>query len=200
MAGRITVHIARSFDEIIKAVAVRAIVYIGEGGWSFHEDWDGNDFCGTHIYACVDGEPAGSLRIRYFGDFAKLERLSVLPKYRSRRFGGRGVAFEMCDAAVDLCLKKGFTKFYGHAYADKVSFWSKIGRGHIKPIPGAEVDYGGRRLIPMYGVLPADPGAITAESGHYVIVRTEGKWDDPGEWEIQQSIHNHSHGLALAAE
>jgi GNAT superfamily N-acetyltransferase len=200
MKNKISVHIARSFEEVIKAVAIRAIVYIGEGGWAFNEDWDGNDFCGTQMYACVDGEPAGSLRIRYFGDFAKLERLAVLPRYRTRRFGSRGVAFELCDAAVNLCLKKGFTRFYGHAYADKVSFWSKIGRGGIKPVPGAEVDYGGRKLIPMFGELPPDPDAITATSGHYVIVRTEGKWSEPGGWELSGENAAEVPNLSAAAE
>ncbi len=82
MKKHITVDIARSFDDLIKAIAIRFAVYIGESGWSLSEEWDGNDFAGTHMIAYVDGQPAGSIRIRYFGDFAKCERLAVLPQYR----------------------------------------------------------------------------------------------------------------------
>jgi GNAT superfamily N-acetyltransferase len=183
MTNRISVTVARSFDDIIKCVAIRSAVYIGEQGWTFKEDWDGNDFVGTHMIACVDGDPAGSIRIRYFGDFAKCERLAVLPQYRQRRYGGRGVAFELCDAGINFCLQKGFTKFYGHSLKELVPFWSKIGRGAMKPYPGAEIDCNGKTIIPMYGELPPVPGAISHESGHYVIVRPEGKWDEPGFWE-----------------
>lgn len=193
--SRITIHIARSFDDIIKAIAVRAIVYIGESGWSFQEDWDGNDFTGTHMFACVDGEPAGSLRIRYFGDFAKCERLAVLPKYRKHRFGGRGVAFELCDAGMEFCLRKGFTRFYGHSLEERVPFWSKIGRGAMKPVPDAEIDFFGKKIIPMYGELPPTPDAITATSGHYMIVRREGEWDRPGQWEQPSFGETPSEGL-----
>jgi GNAT superfamily N-acetyltransferase len=183
MKSRITIDVARSFDDLIKAIAIRCAVYIGENGWSFAEDWDGSDFTGTHMLACVDGEPAGSLRIRYFGEFAKPERLAVLPQYRRGRFGGRGVAFELCDAGIEFCLKKGFTKFYGHSLEELVPFWSKIGRGAMKPIPGGEIEFHGKKIISMFGELPPLPGAVSAQSGPYVIVRKEGHWDEPGFWE-----------------
>ncbi len=183
MKKHITVDIARSFDDLIKAIAIRFAVYIGESGWSLSEEWDGNDFAGTHMIAYVDGQPAGSIRIRYFGDFAKCERLAVLPQYRQRRYGGRGVAFELCDAGIEFCLKKGFTKFYGHSLKELVPFWSKIGRGAMKPIPDGEIDFHGKTIVSMYGELPPVPGAVTAESGPYIIVRREGEWDKPGYWE-----------------
>ncbi len=182
MTNRITIHIARTFDDLFKSIMIRSSVYIAEQGWPYAEDMDGNDFTATHIYACVDGEPAGSIRIRYFGEFAKCERLAVLPRYRRSRYGGRGVAFELCDAGIEFCLKKGFTRFYGHSLKELVPFWSRIGRGAMKPT-GREIRFADKIIVPMYGELPPVPGAITAESGDYVIVRREGDWDKPGFWE-----------------
>lgn len=76
----------------------------------FKEEWDGNDFTASHLLARVNGEPAGTLRIRYFGGFAKVERLAVLPKFRQKRYGRMGVAFELGDYAIEFLLRKGITR------------------------------------------------------------------------------------------
>ncbi len=43
------------------------------------------------------------MRIRYFADFAKLERLAVRNEGR-----GSGLAGRLLDAAIELCRKKGY--------------------------------------------------------------------------------------------
>ena len=68
---RIAVKVAGSLDDMMKCFNLRAIVFIGEQGSPYDEEFDGNDYTATHILATVGGEPAGAMRIRYFGDFAK---------------------------------------------------------------------------------------------------------------------------------
>jgi hypothetical protein len=188
MNESITVDVARTFDEIIQAVAIRSAVYIGEAGWDFSEEWDGNDFSATHLLCKVDGNSAGSLRIRYFADFVKFERLAVLPQFRGKRYGQKGVAFALCDTGVEFCLKKGFTRFYGHALKDLVPFWSKVGRGMMKPLHDEAFDCKGKTVIPMFGEMPGRNDRLSFDSGHYMLVRREGDWDKPGYWE-QETAH-----------
>ncbi|MFN3076937.1 MAG: GNAT family N-acetyltransferase [Alphaproteobacteria bacterium] len=179
----LSVGIAKTFDEIVQAIAIRSAVYVGEQGWPFAEEWDGNDFTATHFLAKVNGDSAGSLRVRYFGDFVKFERLAVLPKYRQKRYGKKGVAFALGDTAIDFCLKKGFTRFYGHALQELVPFWGKIGRGLMKPVYSESFDCNGKTVVPMYGEIPPPQDRLSLESGHYVLVRPEGDWDKAGFWE-----------------
>jgi len=183
MTSQISVSVAKSFDELVQAIAIRSAVYVGENGWSFSEEWDGNDFTSTHFLARVLGEPSGSLRVRYFQDFVKFERLAILPQYRQKRYGAKGVAFALVDAATDFCLKKGFTRFYGHALKDLVAFWSKCGRGVMKPMTDQEFECNGKIVVPMLGELARTPDSLTLESGHLVLVRPEGHWDEAGYWE-----------------
>lgn len=187
--SQMTVGITTDFNEIIQAIAIRAAVYVGEKGWPFKEEWDGNDFTSTHLLARVDGEAAGTLRIRYFADFVKVERLAVLPQFRQKRYGRKGVAFELGDYAIEFCLRKGFNRIYGHALEELAPFWGKIGRGHVVPIDGADFDCAGKRVVAMFGELPPASDAITKDSGHYVIVRPEGQWDRPGYWENNHGAH-----------
>ena len=68
----LSVKIARSFEDLARAVAIRGAVYIGEQECPYDEEFDGNDFSATHLIGYVGDEPAGCMRIRYFADFAKV--------------------------------------------------------------------------------------------------------------------------------
>ena len=50
------------------------------------------------------------MRIRYFAEFAKLERLAVRSEGR-----GAGLAGSLLDAAIELCRKKGYSVLYAHS-------------------------------------------------------------------------------------
>lgn len=183
-----SVNVVSDFNELIQAVAIRAAVYVGEKGWPFKEEWDGNDFTATHLLARVSGEAAGTLRIRYFGDFAKVERLAVLPKFRQKRYGRRGVAFELGDYAIDFLLQKGINRFYGHALAELEPFWNKIFRNQATVIDKDGFDCAGKKVLAMVAEMEPQPSALHASSDPYVIVRREGHWDRPGYWEGGEAV------------
>ncbi len=176
-ALRIIVCPVSGWDDLMKVMAIRAAVYIGEGGRSYRHEFDGNDHHATHMLATVDGEPAGCCRIRYFGDFAKPERLAVLPKFRLGRYGKRGVPYELALSAFEFCAKKGFRTVYGHAVEHLVSFWARFGTA---PMDNGEFEIEGYKCVAMSGPLRPPEGAIGLNSGHLVLVRTEGHWDRPG--------------------
>src|SRR5579885_1371181 len=79
---RVEIRVARTLDDLLMVFTIRAAVYMAEQGCPFAEEFDGNDHCANHFLGFVDGEPAGCLRARFFGSFAKLERLAVRKDYR----------------------------------------------------------------------------------------------------------------------
>lgn len=84
----LTVAVARTLDDLMRVVAIRSLVYLGDQACPYDEEYDGNDFAGaTHLLLRKHGEPIGVVRLRWFADFAKLERLAIRAEYR----GGGGL-------------------------------------------------------------------------------------------------------------
>ncbi|HCX10824.1 MAG TPA: GNAT family N-acetyltransferase, partial [Hyphomonas sp.] len=57
--------------------AIRSAVFLSEQDCPYEEEFDGNDFCATHLLLKAKGRPVGTLRIRWFAEFAKLERIAL---------------------------------------------------------------------------------------------------------------------------
>ncbi len=53
-------------EELMQVFAVRAAVYMAEQQCPYEEEFDGNDYCGTHILGLADGKPAGCVRTAFF--------------------------------------------------------------------------------------------------------------------------------------
>jgi predicted GNAT family N-acyltransferase len=85
----IGIKVADCIEDMMKVFSIRAAVYIAEQECPYQEEFDGNDFSGSHLLGFVGDEPVGCLRIRYFADFAKLERLAVRKEYRRKSRGLR---------------------------------------------------------------------------------------------------------------
>ncbi len=79
----VTIKLASTSDELLQCYALRAAVFMGEQQCPYWEEFDGNDYSASHLMLYVDGEPAASMRVRWFSGFAKLERAIILKRYRS---------------------------------------------------------------------------------------------------------------------
>ena len=169
----IRIKIAHSSVEVEHARAVRAAVFIAEQNCPYAEEFDGNDHTATHVVAYVDGEPAATLRLRYFGTFVKIERLAVI-----RRFRGQSVADEIAKFAIDFLARKGFRTGYGHPQLRILPFWERHGFHLIKDIE--RFSFSDHEYLAVDGDLPARDDAITVYSDPMLIVRPEGEWDTPG--------------------
>jgi predicted GNAT family N-acyltransferase len=153
--------------------AIRSAVYLAEQDCPIEEEFDGNDLVAAHFIGFVGKEPAGCLRVRFFGEFAKVERLAVRHRYRRTR-----VSFKLVQASVEYVKRKGFRKIYGQAQDRLVDFWAHFGAkplGHNRKLTFSDFSY-------TEMVLDIEPSAdaITLESDPYVIIRPEGDWDRPG--------------------
>ncbi|KAA1053820.1 hypothetical protein FH063_002402 [Azospirillum argentinense] len=175
-AGPISVDIVRTHDDFFQALNIRALSFMGEQHSPFHEEFD-NEFSATHVLCKVAGEPAGALRIRWFADFAKIERLSVRSEFRTGGMAGaRGIADALARYAIEIIRRKGYVKIVGHAQKRLYPFWKK----HGYRATGEEVVYADHVYVLMVGHLQPHPEAIRADAHPMVVIRPEGKWDELG--------------------
>jgi predicted GNAT family N-acyltransferase len=116
------IKIVESEEERLKAMLIRAIVYMHEQQCPFNEEFDLNDHTATQIIGLVDGEPVLTARIRYFNGFAKIERLAIRSEYR-----GIGYGHQLLSFILNVCRQKGFSKFYLHAQARLQPFYEGYG-------------------------------------------------------------------------
>ncbi len=167
------VKVVHTLDEIMKALAIRSAVYVEEQRCPYSEEFDGNDFSGSHLLASLDGEPAGCLRIRYFAGFAKIERVAVLGRFRQR-----GVGRKLVTAAVELCRAKGYHTVYAHARKSLLPFWSRL--GFLIAETGRSFVFSDFEYVEIIRKLPPSESALAMAAGPYVLIRPEGQWDRPG--------------------
>ncbi len=167
------IRVARDFDDMMRVAAIRSAVFIGEQSCPFDEEFDGNDLAATHLLAFVDNEPAGCMRIRFFGEFAKMERLAVRKEFRSSR-----TAFDLVRASVQLCRDKGFRRLYGHAREDYLPFWQHFGF-KLKE-NGAPFSFSDHSFVEMVDEIEPSADAVRLSDGPYRIIRPEGAWHEPG--------------------
>lgn len=180
-APKIEIRHARTIEDMMQVVAVRAAVYMAEQLCRYEEEFDGNDFCATHLLGLVDGDAAGCLRLRWFGDFAKLERVAVREQYRRSR-----LAYRLARAALDHCRRKNILRVYGHSRADLVRFWKVFGFREMKdraPFSFANVEY--REIVAELD--PAED-AIAFGGEPMRAIRAEGYWDEIGPLE-RSNLH-----------
>lgn len=174
---RISVKVARGLDDLLMVYSIRSAVYIAEQDCPFAEEFDGNDHCSTHLIGFHDDEPAGCLRMRFFQDFVKMERLAVRKSFRRTT-----LAFELVRDGLAHARRKGFRKIYGHAREGLEPFWARFG---AKPIENREpFQFSDYRYSEMTIDLPACDDAVSIDSGPMTILRPEGDWDRPGVLEL----------------
>lgn len=169
----IGITVARTFDDLMKVTAIRSAVYVGEQECPYDEEYDGNDLAATHLLAYIGDEPVGCLRLRFFADFAKFERVAIRKEFRKSR-----AAIKLVQAGLKLCQKKGYRRVIGHAQTRLTTFWTRFG---FQPMPGrkhfffSDYDY-----IEMVAELEPDPDAVVMTADPYVVIRPEGRWHVPG--------------------
>jgi predicted GNAT family N-acyltransferase len=167
------ITVARNMEDISRAMAIRSAVYMAEQTCPYEEEFDGNDFSATHLIAYVGNEPAATLRLRYFADFMKIERVAVRQEFRKRH-----VAQELVNAAIELGRVKGYRRIYAHVSKCLTDFWSRFGFHTFEG--GSELVFSDYDYVEMVLEMDRHPDAITIGIDPYIIVRPEGRWLLPG--------------------
>jgi len=173
--AELEIVVCRTADAIMQAMAVRTLVYMGEQACPYDEEYDGNDFAGsTHLIMRRQGEPIGTLRIRWFADFAKVERVAVRKEYR----GGRATLM-LITAAKRLAEKKNYRQILGYGQVRLIPFWEQYFNARIREGREGFV-FSDHDYVEMVVEGAPPPDALTLDSDPLVLLRPEGDWDETG--------------------
>jgi predicted GNAT family N-acyltransferase len=173
----LTVSVVRSLEDYLEAVALRARVFMAEQDCPYHEEFDGNDLTANHIVARINGEPIATCRIRWFADFAKIERVCIHPDHRSLK-----LLRTFVREILDYCARKGYRKAISYSHADRAGEWQRFGfrlRAHRPPLCFSDFKY-----LEFEVDIEPHPEALHAEAPAALLNRPEGAWDRPGVLEL----------------
>lgn len=167
------IRVAHDPSDWMQIVAIRAAVFLSEQCCPYDEEFDGNDFCSTHLIGYKGNEPIACFRARFFADFCKLERLAVRHEFRNTR-----MSFDIVRAGIELARKKGYRRIYGHAQDRLLKFWMHFG---AKPLAkDYKLVFSDFSYTEVLLEVEPHPDAITVDSDPYVIIRPEGAWHKTG--------------------
>ena len=173
--NNVRIVVVHGIEGMMQAFAVRAAVFLSEQSCCYAEEFDGNDFTATHLVGLVGDEPASACRLRYFADFARLERIAV-----RREFRKQDVAVKMIGFAFDFCRKKGYRKVHGQAVERLVPYYKRYGFERIKDETFAVGDY---EYVELVSTLDPHPEPLAIGDDPHVLARAEGAWDRPSPFE-----------------
>jgi predicted GNAT family N-acyltransferase len=171
--AQVGITVARTFEDLMRVAAIRNSVYIGEQQCPYLEEYDGNDLSATHLLAYIGDEPVGCLRLRFFADFAKFERMAIRKEFRKSR-----AAIHLARAGFKFCQKKGYRRVYGHIQERLVPFWTRFGfrvRENSRRFVFSDFEY-----IEIVADIERDQDAVSLEADPYLLIRPEGRWHVPG--------------------
>ena len=159
------------------ACAVRSICFLEEHGNSVAWLFDGNDYMATHVVIYHGDEPIGSARVRWFKDFAKIERTCFRKAYRSIALLKAFAAF-----GFDHIARKGYTRVITHAGPKYARLWKTVLGFHGSDKEPAYYE-GHEPYYEVWRDIEPAPEPIGLTSSCMVLFRTEGQWDEPGVFE-----------------
>jgi len=177
--NQIRLEIVTTYEQLLHAYAIRAICFMEEHGVKAQQTFDGNDYQATHAIMYSGDEPVGTLRIRWFKDFAKLERTAFRQAHRNTHDLKKFAYF-----VFDHVARKGYDKIITHAQPKYARLWRMIlgfkNAEGKRPIyfDGHEEPY-----IELVRELTPPANAISERTDATVLFRTEGFWDAPSEYE-----------------
>lgn len=117
-----TFKLCEAWDDVVKCIAVRAIVFCGEQNISYQLERDEHDASAMHILCELEGEPVAAARLRFFKEYAKLERIAVRAPWR-----GQGLGHGMTQFMLDLAKQHGYNCFKLNAQAHLEHFYGVHG-------------------------------------------------------------------------
>ncbi|MGO4705572.1 hypothetical protein AB4072_07330 [Microvirga sp. 2MCAF38] len=178
----IRVEIVTTPEQLLHAYAIRAICFMEEHGVTARQTYDGNDYQATHIIVYAGDEPVGTARVRWFKDFAKMERTSFRKAWRDIRTIKRCAEF-----IFEHIERKGYDRVVTHAKPKYARLWrTMLG---FKNAPGKEpllFDGHDEPYIELVKELTPPSNAISITTEASVLFRVEGFWDARSEFEAAE--------------
>ena len=161
----VSIDIVRNLDDLTSALEIRRKAFVLGKGVDEDIEFDGNDFACTHILMKVDEKPAGTLRIRCFKDFAKMERLCIKDEFRGKR-----LYKNLLDYTENYLKEKGYDCFIGYILSDLSEYW--LHRGFRIYHQLSPIQKGSLTLLPV--VYPFKPRKIKQHQSKIDLLAKEG--------------------------
>ena len=114
--------ICQTLDAVLQALAVRAIVFCEEQRVPYKLEYDAGDTEALHMVGVIDSEPVAAARLRFFADYAKLERIAIRKGFRGRHLG-----HALVDFMIEVARQRGFRKFKLSAQVHLEAFYTAHG-------------------------------------------------------------------------
>jgi hypothetical protein len=175
----IRAEIVTTYEQLLHAYAIRSICFMEEHGVKARQTFDGNDYQATHVIVYAGDEPIGTVRIRWFKDFAKFERASFRKAFRN-------IHVIKCCAyfTFDHVARKGYTKILTHAKPKYARLWKAIlGFRDVEGKRPVYFEGHDEPYLELVRDLIPPPNAISEHTDPTILFRTEGHWDAPSEFE-----------------
>jgi hypothetical protein len=177
--NQIRTEVVTTYEQLQHAYAIRSICFMEENGIPAWHEFDGNDYQATHFIVYAGDEPIGTQRIRWFRDFAKLERTAFRKAYRNTHVLKASAYF-----VFDHAARKGYDKIIAHAQPKYARLW-RIILGFRNAEGKAPFCFNGHRepYIELVRELTPPDNAISLRTDTAILFRTEGFWDAPSKFE-----------------
>jgi hypothetical protein len=177
--NQIRCEVVTTQEQLLHAYSIRAICFMEEHGVPAQHEFDGNDYQATHLIAYSGAEPIGTIRIRWFKEFAKFERTSFRKAYRNMH-----TLKAAADFAFDHVARKGYDKVITHAQSKNARLWRiMLGFRNAEGKKPIYFDGHGEPYIELVKELTPPANAISVSTDSVVLFRTEGFWDAPSKYE-----------------
>lgn len=176
-SNAIHAELVTTMERLQHVYAIRAICFMEEHGVAAGLAMDGNDLQATHVVIYDGEEPFGAVRIRWFKDFAKLERMAFRKEYRNPRYIKVMAKFVFAHIA-----RKGYAKIVTHAAPAYARLW-RILLGFQETGKAPALYTGHEPYVELVKEVEVPENAITMESDAMVLFRTEGAWDTVSKYE-----------------
>lgn len=115
-------RIVTSLDDLIRVFIVRGIVFLEEQQVPYSIEMDEHEYSALHILGEIESEPVASGRLRFFDEWAKLERIAVRQQYRNHGYGHQLIEF-----MLHVARQRGYRKYKLHAQAYLCDYYAKHG-------------------------------------------------------------------------
>lgn len=177
--NQVRTEVVTTYEQLLHAFAIRAICFMEEHGVKAQQTFDGNDYQATHFIVYSAEEPIGTVRVRWFKDFAKFERASFRSAWRNIH-----VIKSCANFVFDHVARKGFDKVITHAQPKYARLWRAIlGFKEMEGKAPVLFEGHGDPYIELVKHLSVPSNAISERTEATILFRTEGYWDAPSEYE-----------------
>lgn len=120
--NNLKIRLVKDKNELKKVFLIRKIVFVEEQKVPKSMELDEFEKISKHVIAYYGNRPIGCARIRFVNGKAKLERITVLKKYRGKGFGKLIV-----NHLIKYCKMKGIKKVYMNAQYYLKDYYKKFG-------------------------------------------------------------------------